>query len=88
MTYNGLESGILNNQSYENESRTSRGDECVTDSLDDGGSSCSSSKDAFGSFSSKWLTMKRDKQSYDKCTRVLIWKLTAYNFQHLRTHCN
>jgi hypothetical protein len=64
MTYNGLESCILNNQSYENESRTSRGDECVTDSLDDGGSSCSSSKDAFGSFSSKWL--KRDEQSYDE----------------------
>jgi hypothetical protein len=66
MTYNGLESCILNNQSYENESRTSRGDECVTDSLDDGGSSCSSSKDAFGSFSSKWLTKKRDEQSYDE----------------------
>jgi hypothetical protein len=66
MTYNGLESCILNNQSYENESRTSRGDECVTDSLDDGGSSCSSSKDAFGTFSSKWLTMKRDEQSYDE----------------------
>ncbi|XP_059441756.1 rop guanine nucleotide exchange factor 14-like [Corylus avellana] len=66
MTYNGLESCILNNHSYENESRTSRGDECVTDSLDDGGSSCSSSKDAFGSFSSKWLTMKRDEQSYDE----------------------
>ena len=67
MTYNDLESCILNNQSYENESRTSRGDEyCVTDSLADGGSSCSSSKDAFGSLSSKWLTMKRDEQSYDE----------------------
>jgi len=46
MTYNGLENCIVNNQSYENESRTSRaGDECVTDSLDNSGSSCSSSKD-------------------------------------------
>ncbi|CAJ1930854.1 unnamed protein product [Sphenostylis stenocarpa] len=60
MTYNGLESCMLNNQSYEDESRTSRGDECITDSFDDDDSSCSSSKDAFGSFSSKCLTMKRD----------------------------
>lgn len=59
MTYDGLESCILNNQSYDNESRTSRGDGCLTDSLDDDDSSCSSSKDAFGSFSSKWSTMKR-----------------------------
>ncbi|KAJ0054456.1 hypothetical protein Pint_02634 [Pistacia integerrima] len=65
MTYNGLESCILNNQSYENESRTSRGEGCVTDSLDDGESSCSSSKDAFGSFSSKWLPGKRDDQGSD-----------------------
>lgn len=66
MTYNGLESCILNNQSYENESRTSRGDGCPTDSLDDDDSSCSSSKDAFGSFSSKWLTMKRDEHGLDE----------------------
>ncbi|KAL5793102.1 hypothetical protein ACOSP7_001696 [Xanthoceras sorbifolium] len=66
MTYNGLESCILNNQSYENESGTSRGDGCVTDSLDDDESSCSSSKDAFGSFSSKWLTVKRDEQGSDE----------------------
>ncbi|XVE99989.1 hypothetical protein REPUB_Repub03eG0247900 [Reevesia pubescens] len=64
MTYNGLESCILNNQSFENESRTSRGDGCATDSLDDDFSSCSSSKDAFGSFSSKW--MKRDEQGSDE----------------------
>lgn len=64
MTYNGLESCILNNQSYENESRTSRGDGCASDSLDDDFSSCSSSKDAFGSFSSKW--MKRDEQGSDE----------------------
>ncbi|KAJ4837268.1 Rop guanine nucleotide exchange factor 14 [Turnera subulata] len=64
MTYNGLESCILNNQSYEHESGTSRGDGFVSDSLDDDDSSCSSSKDAFGSFSSKWLT-KREEQSSD-----------------------
>lgn len=64
-TYNGLERCILNNQSYENESRTSRGEGCVTDSLDDDESSCSSSKDAFGSFSSKWLPRKRDDQGSD-----------------------
>ncbi|XP_061359886.1 rop guanine nucleotide exchange factor 14 [Gastrolobium bilobum] len=62
MTYNGLESCILNNQSYEEESRTSRGDGCITDPFDDDDSSCSSSKDAFGSFSSKCLTMKRDEK--------------------------
>jgi hypothetical protein len=62
MTFNGLESCIINNQSYENESGTSRGEGCVSDSFDDDGcSSCSSSKDAFGSFSSKWLTMKKDE---------------------------
>ena len=66
MTYNGLESCILNNQSYENESRTSRGDGCASDSLDDDFSSCSSGKDAFGSFSSKWMTMKRDEQGSEE----------------------
>ncbi|KAJ6426793.1 hypothetical protein OIU84_022394 [Salix udensis] len=35
---------------------------CVSDSFDDDGcSSSSSSKDVFGSFSSKWLTMKKDE---------------------------
>ena len=66
MTYNGLESCIINNQSYENESGTSRGDGCVSDSFDDDGcSSCSSSKDASGSFSSKWLRMKKDEHGLD-----------------------
>ncbi|XP_057965917.1 rop guanine nucleotide exchange factor 14 [Malania oleifera] len=60
-TYNGLESCILNSHSYENESGTSRGDGGATDSMDDDDSSCSSSKDAFGSFSSHWM-MKRDEQ--------------------------
>uniref|UniRef100_A0A2P2KHC3 PRONE domain-containing protein n=1 Tax=Rhizophora mucronata TaxID=61149 RepID=A0A2P2KHC3_RHIMU len=62
MTYNGLESCILNNQSFDNESGTSRGDGCASDSLDDDDTSCSS-KDAFGSFSSKWLPTKKDEQS-------------------------
>ncbi|XP_010538326.1 PREDICTED: rop guanine nucleotide exchange factor 14 isoform X1 [Tarenaya hassleriana] len=66
MTYNGLETCIINNQSYEDESRTSRGDGCLTDSLDDDAfSSCSSSKDAFGSFSSKCLPGKREEHGSD-----------------------
>ncbi|KAL9387282.1 hypothetical protein Peur_020406 [Populus x canadensis] len=66
MTYNGLESCIINNQSYENESGTSRGEGCISESFDDDGcSSCSSSKDAFGSFSSKWLRTKRDEHGLD-----------------------
>ncbi|XP_057997664.1 rop guanine nucleotide exchange factor 14-like isoform X2 [Hevea brasiliensis] len=66
MTYNGLESCIQNNQSYENESGTSQGDRCMSDSSnDDNDLSFSSSKDAFGSFSSKWLTMKKDELSLD-----------------------
>ncbi|RDX69538.1 Rop guanine nucleotide exchange factor 14 [Mucuna pruriens] len=71
MTYNGLESCMLNNQSYEDESRTSRGDECITDSFDDDDSSCSSSKDAFGSFSSKCLTTKRDDKGLEE------WELST-----------
>lgn len=68
MTYNGLENCILNGHSYENESHTSRGDGCATDSLDEDDTSCSSSKDAFGSFSSKWLTMnmKKDEHGLDE----------------------
>ncbi|GAV88177.1 PRONE domain-containing protein [Cephalotus follicularis] len=75
MSYNGLESYIFNNQSYEFESGTSRGDGCTSDSLDDDGSSCSSSKDAFGSFSSKWLTMKRDEKGSNE------WELSE-SLQH------
>ncbi|ONI05607.1 hypothetical protein PRUPE_5G015000 [Prunus persica] len=66
MTYNGLENCILNGQSLENESTTSRGDGFATDSLDDDASTCSSGKDAFGSFSSKWLTVNRDEQRLDE----------------------
>ncbi|KAK6934086.1 PRONE domain, partial [Dillenia turbinata] len=66
MTYNGLENCILNSQSYDIESCRSRGDECVTDSFDGDCSSCSSSKDAFGSFSSQWISLKRDGQKSDE----------------------
>ncbi|KAJ7943976.1 Rop guanine nucleotide exchange factor like [Quillaja saponaria] len=59
--YDGLENCILNHQSYDNESRTSRGDGCITDSFHDDDSTCSSSKDASGSFSSKGLALKRDE---------------------------
>uniref|UniRef100_A0A1J3JZK1 Rop guanine nucleotide exchange factor 14 n=1 Tax=Noccaea caerulescens TaxID=107243 RepID=A0A1J3JZK1_NOCCA len=66
ITYDGLETFIINNQSYEEDSGTSRGDGCLTDSLDDDAfSSCSSSKDASSSFSSKWLPMKSDEHSCD-----------------------
>ncbi|OIW09596.1 hypothetical protein TanjilG_28195 [Lupinus angustifolius] len=64
VTYNGIQSCILDNQSDEN--RTSRGDGCITDSFNDDDSSCSSSKDAFGSFSSKCMTMKRDEQEFEE----------------------
>lgn len=66
MTYNGLESCILNNHAYEDESSTSRGDGCVSDSLDEDASSCSSSNNATGSFSSHWTMMKRDEHGLDE----------------------
>ncbi|KAL0330983.1 UNVERIFIED_CONTAM: Rop guanine nucleotide exchange factor 14 [Sesamum angustifolium] len=66
MTYNGLESCILNGHSFDNESATSRGEGCVTDSFDEDDSSCSSSTNAFGSFSSLWTIMKKDDQCQDE----------------------
>ncbi|KAI4312936.1 hypothetical protein MLD38_037721 [Melastoma candidum] len=60
VTYNGLDVCIINNESYENESR-SHEEGCPTDSFDDGDSSCSSSKDLLGSTSSKWVSTSRDK---------------------------
>nr|GEW68538.1 Rop guanine nucleotide exchange factor 14-like isoform X1 [Tanacetum cinerariifolium] len=63
MTYNGLESYILNANSFQGESVTSRVDECPSDSLDEDTSSCSSSSNnASGSFSSHWTLMKPDVQ--------------------------
>ncbi|XP_010266409.1 PREDICTED: rop guanine nucleotide exchange factor 14-like isoform X2 [Nelumbo nucifera] len=66
MTYNGLESCILNSSSYDNESGTSRADGCPSDSLDEVTSSCSSSKDVFGSFSSQPLLNKHINHSHDE----------------------
>ncbi|KAL2333931.1 hypothetical protein Fmac_015144 [Flemingia macrophylla] len=66
MSFNGLDNCIPDNQSYGDESRTSRGDGCITDSFNDDDSTCSSSKDAFGSFSSKCLTMKRDESGFEE----------------------
>ncbi|CAN8290495.1 unnamed protein product [Cochlearia groenlandica] len=64
ITFDGLETCVINNQSYEEEE--SGGDGCLTDSLDDDAfSSCSSSKEASSSFSSKYLPMKKDEQSCD-----------------------
>ncbi|KAL7159685.1 hypothetical protein ABFS83_01G044700 [Erythranthe nasuta] len=70
MTYNGLESCIMNSNSFDNESGTSRGDECVTDSFDEDDSSCSSSTNtnAFGSFSSLWTIMKKDDHCQEEWT--------------------
>ncbi|XP_047968708.1 rop guanine nucleotide exchange factor 14 [Salvia hispanica] len=68
MTYNGLESCI---QSFDNDSGTSRGDGCVTDSHDEDDSSCSSSNNASGSFSSIWTILKKDDQCQDE------WNFTA-----------
>lgn len=66
MTYDGLETCIINNQSLKEESGTSRGDECPTGSLDDNAfSSCSSSKDVSESFSSKWLPRKTSSDDWD-----------------------
>lgn len=67
MTYNGLESCIINSYSYDNESRSSMVDGCPTDSMDEDTSSSSSSKDAFGSFSSQWLMNKSEEYCPTKC---------------------
>lgn len=61
MTYNGLETCILNSQSYETDSRASRDDGFPSSSLDEDNSSCSSSKDAFGLSFSKRLSSRTDE---------------------------
>lgn len=66
ITYDGLEACIINNQSYEEEEEEESGTNgcSLTDSLDDDAfSSCSSSKEASSSFSSKWLPMKHEEHS-------------------------
>ncbi|KAL0854607.1 hypothetical protein Bca101_059759 [Brassica carinata] len=79
ITYDGLGACIINNQSYEEEdSGTSRGNGCLTDSLDDDAfSSCSSSKDASSSFSSKLLPMKYDDKAVMFAYSIFgeLWKL-------------
>ncbi|CAN6882341.1 unnamed protein product [Brassica oleracea] len=68
ITYDGLEACIINNQSYEEEEEEEESgtNGCLTDSLDDDAfSSCSSSKEASSSFSSKWLPMKTEERSCD-----------------------
>ncbi|GAB4857964.1 hypothetical protein Ancab_015869 [Ancistrocladus abbreviatus] len=65
MTYEGLENCILNSNSYRNGSGTSREYGFTTDSVDEDDTSCSSSKDAFGSFVPQWV-MKKDNQETDE----------------------
>lgn len=62
VTYDGLESCILNSQSYRVNSNINREDGYATDEEE---TSCSSSKDAFGSFFSDWTT-KRETEETDE----------------------
>ncbi|KAI7740090.1 hypothetical protein M8C21_026367 [Ambrosia artemisiifolia] len=62
MTYNGLESCILNANSYDDESVASKGDGCPTDSPS---SSCSSNNPSGSSFS-QWSMKKRDEHGLDE----------------------
>ncbi|XP_076949785.1 rop guanine nucleotide exchange factor 14-like [Bidens hawaiensis] len=63
MTYNGLESCILNANSYEDESVASNEHGCPTDSPS---SSCCSSNNPSGSSFSQWSMMKRDEHGLDE----------------------
>ncbi|OEL33155.1 Rop guanine nucleotide exchange factor 14 [Dichanthelium oligosanthes] len=69
MTYNGLETCIINSSTYDDDSgisATTGGDGCVTtDSLDDEVSSCSS-KDASGSSFSSHCLSKQEEHSLDE----------------------
>ncbi|XP_066328291.1 rop guanine nucleotide exchange factor 14-like [Miscanthus floridulus] len=69
MTYNGLETCIINSSAYDDDSAisaTTGGDGCVTtDSLDDEVSSCSS-KDASGSSFSSHCLSKQEEHSLDE----------------------
>ncbi|XP_072988944.1 rop guanine nucleotide exchange factor 14 isoform X1 [Typha latifolia] len=83
MTYNGLESCILNSCSYDDVSGPSEmnaTDGCVpTDSLDDETSSCSSSKDVSGSsFSSQCLLSCKQEEDHP----LDEWD-TLHNLRHL-----
>jgi len=63
MTYDGLESCILNSQSYRVHGNINREDEYPTDEEEE--TSCSSSKDAYGSFFADWTT-KRETEETDE----------------------
>ncbi|KAG9452919.1 hypothetical protein H6P81_005823 [Aristolochia fimbriata] len=69
VTYNGLESiesCILSSSYCDNESSDrSRRNGFPSDSMDEDASSCSSSKDPFGSFSSHWLGNHKDEEEWD-----------------------
>ncbi|GER54744.1 Rop guanine nucleotide exchange factor [Striga asiatica] len=90
MTYNGLETCILNSQSYENESRTSR---CMSDSFDeDDLASFSTTTNPFGSFSSlnkdKWAPMAKclnlnEKQKHYISARFLDIDIMKEKFAKL-----
>ncbi|KAL5723533.1 hypothetical protein ACHQM5_006922 [Ranunculus cassubicifolius] len=79
-TYNGLESIILNSSNYDDESSTSRGDGCVTDSLDEVDSCSSSSKGASGSFSSQCLVNKYDQHGLDEWEDEVVSKRTKESY--------
>ncbi|XP_056686665.1 rop guanine nucleotide exchange factor 14 isoform X2 [Spinacia oleracea] len=65
MTYDGLESCILNSRLYGNGNTLCEEDSCPTESYNEGETSCSSSKDASGSFFSD-RTMKRNQDETDE----------------------
>lgn len=65
MIYDGLESCILNSCSYRNESKKSKEYVCPVESFNEEETSCSSSKDVFGSFFSDW-TKKRNQEDTDE----------------------
>ncbi|XP_073051021.1 rop guanine nucleotide exchange factor 14-like [Primulina eburnea] len=86
MTYDGLESCILNGQSYNDESGTSMGDDCTTDTLDEDDTSCSSSNNASGSFSSLSTIIKKDKNDpYQEAWN--IYTSPQHNFGKEKLDC-
>lgn len=86
MTYDGLESCILNSRLYRNGSAICGEDACPADSFHEEETSCSSSKDAFRSFFSDW-TMKRNLEETDEWSstdspeHVYVREQPAYNTQ-------
>ncbi|KAK1361444.1 Rop guanine nucleotide exchange factor 14 [Heracleum sosnowskyi] len=82
-----------NIQSYEHDGGTSRGDGdgCLTDSVDEEYSSCSSSNNASGSFSSHWTSTKskRDEKLHDEWRlsdspqKIYVKEKQAYKVENL-----